>query len=152
MRHSEKTIPEMSIIGIELHTDNSEAGIKKIGEHWQRLHAEHIFKKIPNTKSNNVFALYTDYEGGQRGSYSLILGAEVTNTDSVPEEMVVKKLPIQKYAVFTAKGTMPQALIETWQEIWKSGIARKFSSDFELYDEKSNRGDQSEVSVHIAIS
>lgn len=141
----------MNIIGIGLHTDNSEAGVKKIGEHWQRFYAEQILEKIPNRKSDTIIALYTDYEGDHTKPYSLILGTEVTNANFVPEGMVAKKVPIQKYAVFTAKGTMPQALIEMWQEIWKSGIARNFTSDFELYDERSNRGNQSEASIHIAI-
>jgi predicted transcriptional regulator YdeE len=124
---------------------------KKITEHWQRFYREQILEKTPNKKNSKIIALYTDYEGDQTKPYTLILGGEVVNTDIIPDGMVICRIPAQKYTVFTAKGMMPQALVQTWQEIWKANIQRKFNFDFELYDEKSNMGDKSEVNIHIAI-
>lgn len=142
----------MSIVGIELRTDNSEIGVKKISAHWQRFYADQILQHIPNRKNENIIALYTDYERDHTKPYSLILGAEAIDTNTAPEGMVLKKIPAQKYAIFTAKGPLPQALIQKWQEIWDTNIQRKFSADFELYDKQSNKGDESEVSVYIAIN
>ncbi len=152
MNYIEKIIPEMRIVGIELRTDNSELGIKKIGAHWQRFYADQILRQIPNRINDNIIALYTDYEADHTKPYSLILGAETTNTDTAPEGMVLKRIPSQKYAIFTAKGLLPQALVRKWQEIWDTNIQRKFNADFELYGEQSNKGDESEVNVYIAIN
>jgi predicted transcriptional regulator YdeE len=152
MNNSEKTIPELSIVGIELRTDNSEDGIKKIGAHWKRFYADQILQHIPNRKNDDIVALYTDYEGDHTKPYSFILGAEVTDAKTPPDGMVLKKVPAQKYAVFIAKGPLPQALVQKWQEIWDTNIQKRFSADFELYGKESNKGDKSEVSIYIAIN
>jgi predicted transcriptional regulator YdeE len=151
MSYLEKIIPEMSIMGIELRTDNSEVGIKKIGAHWQRFYADQILQHIPNRKNDCIVALYTDYEGDHTKPYSLILGAEIADTNMAPEGMVLKKIPTHKYAVFIAKGPLPQALAQKWQEIWDTNLQRKFSDDLELYGKESNKGNESEVSIYIAI-
>jgi predicted transcriptional regulator YdeE len=88
MSYLEKIIPEMSIVGIELRTDNSEAGIKKLGSHWQRFYADQILQHIPNRKNDDIVALYTDYEGNHTKPYSFILGTEVTEANTAPEGMV----------------------------------------------------------------
>lgn len=142
----------MLIVGIELHTDNSEIGLQKIGEHWNRFYQEQVLQLISYRKNNKIVALYTNYEKDHTGPYSLILGAEVNATKNVPQGMVSVQVPQQTYNIFTAKGAMPKALVATWQKIWNTDMQRTFVADFELYDERSNQGSASEVDIYIAVA
>lgn len=151
MEFVERIIPEMCIVGIELRTDNSEGGFKKISEHWRRFYAEQVLQSIPNRKNDSVIALYTDYEKDHTRPYSLILGAEVNNKDVIPKDMVTKRIPEQKYAIFTATGTMPEAVIQTWQTVWNSNLRRKYSSDFEIYHQKTDQGEKLTVDICVAL-
>lgn len=139
------------IIGIAIKTDNSPAGQTKIAALWKKFHQEKILDKIPDKVSDEIFAIYTNYEGDQTKPYTFILGAKVFDNHEVPTGMVAHTIPEQKYAVFTAIGTMPKALIDGWKEIWKTKLPRKFGSDFEIHNEDSNQGEDSEVEIYISI-
>lgn len=47
---------------------------------------------------------------------------------------------------------MPNAVMETWKEIWTKDneLNRKYTADFEVYGEKSQNGENSEVDIYIA--
>ena len=108
----------------------------------------HIQEKIPNKTSNEVIALYCDYEGDYTKPYSLIIGCPVSHPE-VPKGMVTKTIPAGSYALFEAKGEFPKSLIETWQDIWKrEDLKRTYTGDFEVYGEKFSDG---EVEVFIAV-
>lgn len=141
---------EKFFIGLELRTNNQECSIT-MPAHKDKFFNENILAKIPNKINNNIFALYTDYEGDYTKPYSWILGAEVSNLNSVPDGLVAKIIPQSKYAVFTTKGEFPQGLIAAWQAIWSSGLARLYTSDFELYRAEFNPQTNPEVKVYIAI-
>ncbi|EKD52452.1 MAG: transcription activator effector binding protein [uncultured bacterium] len=152
MDHTQTTGPEIQIVGIALRTDNSPPGLQKLGAHWQRFFAEKILEKIPNKASHEIYAVYTDYESDHTKAYTLILGAKVSESGMpIPQGLVAHTIPNQAYTVVTANGSMPQALIQCWQEIWQSDLKRKFTTDFELYDENSNSGEGSEVKIYLAV-
>jgi len=48
---------------------------------------------------------------------------------------------------------MPNAVVATWQEIWSNNIAlyRTYHADFEVYGEKSQQGENSEVEIYIGV-
>lgn len=69
----------------------------------------------------------------------------------MPAGLVGKVIPASNYAVYTAKGEFPQGLIATWQEIWKSGLPRSYTSDFEVYHSDFDPKRNPEVKVYIAI-
>ena len=142
----------MQISGIELRTSNNpDSGPKEIPIHWENFYSDKIFEKIPNKISNEVIALYCDYEGDYTKPYSLIIGCSVSSTESIPSGLVLKNLPKTSYAVFTAIGEHPKALIETWENIWNSNLKRTYSGDFELYEENFMLKDIQKVEVYIAI-
>ncbi|MCO7317717.1 effector binding domain-containing protein, partial [Riemerella anatipestifer] len=51
-----------------------------------------------------------------------------------------------------AKGEMPNAVINTWIDIWNRDeeLNRKYTYDFEVYGENSQKGQDSEVEIYIA--
>lgn len=144
--------PSINVIGIECRTSNApEDGPQDIPRLWGQFYSEDIINKIPNKASNEVIALYCDYEGDYIQPYSLVIGCSVTSLDSIPEGMVAKIVPAGSYAVFRAIGEYPASLIETWGNIWQTKLNRTYTGDYEFYGEKFSSGSPQEVEVYIAI-
>ena len=85
-----------------------------------------------------------------------VFPAEVTNTHRVPDDMVAKMIPKAEYAVFTAIGKMPDSIQDTTKYIhreWlpKSKFQHADSPEFELYDERSDDSENSEVDIYVPI-
>lgn len=144
--------PTIYVIGIECRTSNApEYGPQDIPRLWERFYSEDIINKIPNKASNEVIALYCDYEGDYTQPYSLVIGCAVTALDSIPEGMVAKTIPVGSYAVFHAVGEHPASLIETWGNVWQTTLKRTYTGDYEFYGEKFFSRSAQEVEVFIAI-
>jgi predicted transcriptional regulator YdeE/GNAT superfamily N-acetyltransferase len=146
--------PAILVIGIDCRTSNApEAGPQDIPKLWGRFYGEDIKSRIPNKTSNEVIALYCDYEGDYTQPYSVVIGCPVSSIDAIPEGMVAKTIPASSYAIFRATGEHPKALIETWGNIWKQpNLERTYTSDFELYGNKFMSGSPKEVEVYIGVN
>ncbi len=144
--------PSIMVIGIECRTSNApEAGPHDISKHWEKFFKDEILSKIPNKISDEVIALYCDYESDFTKSYSLVIGCQVNSIDEIPENMVAKKIPAGSYAIFPAIGEHPKTLIETWGQIWQHPqLKRTYTGDYELYGHKFSKSPQ-EVDVFIAV-
>jgi len=142
------------IIGISTETTNqNNQAAADLAALWQRFYAEEIFNKIPNKESEDVYAVYTDYESDYTGKYTTIIGQRVTSLGNIPDGFVGREIKNEKLLRYKAKGEMPQAVLETWQEIWANDIAlyRTYNADFEVYGEKSQQGVDSEVEIYIGV-
>ena len=141
------------IIGISTRTTNkenkSQSDLEKL---WGRFFSEHIFEKIPNKVSNEILSIYTDYKSDYTEEYTTILGVPVSTLDEIPNEMIGREFLEEKFEKFTAKGEMPNAVVNTWIEIWRKDgeLNRKYTYDFEVYGENSQNGENSEVEIYIA--
>jgi len=145
------TKPAVILVGITCRTSNDpEAGPKDIAKLWEQFFAENIVDQIPNKASSEILALYCDYEGDYTKPYSVIIGCPVTSLENAPQNLVSKTVPSSSYALFSAIGEHPQALIETWGEIWGADLNRSYSGDFEVYGDKFSKQPQ-EVEVLIAL-
>jgi predicted transcriptional regulator YdeE len=150
----QKTITKeaFKIIGIEIKTSNQKA-MQDIPQLWNRFYAEDIKNKILNKSSEDVFAVYTEYEGDHTKPYSYILGCAVGSLDSIPDGMIGITIPSSKYEIFTAIGKMPDKVVETWQDIWHPEVdaKRTYKTDFEVYGEKYGNPENSEVEIYIGV-
>jgi len=145
---------DMKIIGIETRTTNQNGqAVQDIGDLWNRFFSENIQSKIPNAVNSNVYAIYTDYESDYTGEYTTLLGLEVSSLDEIPSGLVGREFSKQNSKKFLAKGAMPQAVAEAWQKIWEQDkeLNRLYQYDYELYTEKSQQGDLSEVEIFIGV-
>ena len=140
------------VVGIVLRADNSDPAVgEKIGAHWQRFFADGIPGKIAGRIDDAIVAVYTDYAGDYTQPYSLVVGCRVTNEAVAPEGLVKVHVPAQTYAVMTAKGSMPGAVVNAWQAIWSSDLERSYTSDFEVYDHRAADPENAEVDIYTAI-
>lgn len=148
-------IEDFKIIGIAIQTTNENGQAEEdLGGLWGLFYKENISAAIPNKASEDVYSLFTDYESDYTGTYTAIIGHKVRSLDSVPEGFTGREFKGGKYIPFKAKGTMPQAIVDSWKEIWSRDkeLKRRYTVDFEVYGPESAQGDQSEVDIFIAVN
>jgi predicted transcriptional regulator YdeE len=153
-------VPEFWIIGIQARTSNARemTGGGAIPKQWARFFKEGIAGKIPNKVDSTIYAVYTGYASDRNGEYDFIIGMKVSSVSEVPPGMVAKKLPGGKYAVVTsAKGSVAQVVPQAWQQVWtmegekQLGGARAYKADFELYDQRSQNPQDSQVDLYVGL-
>lgn len=140
------------IIGISTRTTNkdnqSQQDLTKL---WGQFYSERVLEKIPNKISDVILAIYTDYKTDFTDEYTTIIGVPVSTLDEIPTGLVGREFEADNFQQFVAKGEMPNAVANTWREIWKREniLKRKYSYDFEVYGQKSQNGANSEVEIYI---
>ena len=73
-----------SIIGISIVTTNENGqSLIDIEKLWDRFWGEDIQKQVPNKFSEDIYAVYTDYENKDIGKYTVIIGLPVVNLNVI---------------------------------------------------------------------
>jgi predicted transcriptional regulator YdeE len=141
------------IIGISTETTNENGkSIKDVEEIWGKFWGENISDKIPNKASNEIYAVYTDYESDYTGKYTLIIGFPVTTFDNIPDGFVSRNILVGSNVKYTSKGKMPEAILKTWTEIWQdTQLKRAYRADVTVHGQKYYDGDNAEVETYISI-
>lgn len=154
-------LPELKLVGVTARTSNAlemDPATAKIGGMMQRFFMEELQAKILNRKDpGKVFAVYTEYESNEYGSYTYFLGEEVTSFAKKLEGFSNLIIPSAKYVKFTSdSGKRSKVVIDMWQSIWKMtpvdfGGQRTYLADFEIYDERSKDPNNTIVNIYINI-
>ncbi|MGM0945350.1 MAG: GyrI-like domain-containing protein [Bacteroidota bacterium] len=150
-----ETLPSFELIGIKLPNKTWNRGGKSsvdAGNLWQRFHDAGVFHQIPSKLSEEVYAVYFDYDGDQDDPFSYFIGCKVSPNAFLPEGLDRLIIPSQTYQKLIAKGPMPDCISGLWKEIWQSEISRAFIVDFEIYGEKSKNWESAEVDVYLSIN
>ncbi|ADQ81473.1 effector binding domain-containing protein [Riemerella anatipestifer] len=141
------------VIGVSTRTTNKDNKSKEdLGKLWGQFYAENIFEKIPNKVSDEIFSIYTDYKSNYTEEYTTIIGVPVSTLNEIPNGLVGREFEAENFQKFVAKGEMPNAVINTWIDIWNRDeeLNRKYTYDFEVYGGNSQKGQDSEVEIYIA--
>ncbi|WET67860.1 GyrI-like domain-containing protein [Sphingobacterium sp.] len=149
------TIQKFYIAGISARTTNQNGQASEdIEALWERFWSEDIQNKIPNKTSNEIYAVYTDYESDLTGFYTTIIGMSVDSLENIPEGFVGIIVEADSYEKFVSKGKMPKAVVETWLEIWADqdlNSRRAYNADFTIHGKKYYDGDNAEVETYLSI-
>lgn len=125
-----------TIKGLQVRTKNSDEmnpQIQKIAPLWGRFFEE-MYPSL--NKDAIVYGVYHNYESDAMGEFDVLVGADEMN---ITDEMKSVELEAGKYLMFSVKGELPQAIIETWGEVWayfedpSIDEVRSYKTDFELY-------------------
>jgi predicted transcriptional regulator YdeE len=151
LKYTVRKAPVKTVVGISRRTSNAESA-GDIMSCWQEFQQKNAAAKIPQRVVPPVmYAVYSDYEKDWTRSYSYLLGCGVTRAGAVPEGMEVRLIPAQTYAVFKAKGRMPDEILAVWANVWASDLPRTYTYDFEVYDKRFARPSAREADVYVAI-
>ena len=117
------------------------------------LWKENIKDRIPNKIDDSIYCLYSNYEGDHLQPYDVIIGCKVSDNTNVPEGMINHSVNTGNSTKFIAKGSLVkgEAVVNTWFRIWEADIDRTFSTDYEVYDERSSDIHNAEVDIYISV-
>lgn len=142
------------LIGISVRTTNQNNQVQEdLGKLWGQFSSENINEEIPNKISNEILAIYTDYQSNDTEDYTTIIGVPVSTLNEIPNGMIGQEFQPENFKKFIAKGEMPKAVDDTWINIWEQdeNLNRKYTYDFELYGANCNKGTDSEVEIFVAV-
>ena len=147
-------IQSFQIIGVAIRTTNENGqAAEDIGNLWQKFLGEKMLESIPNKVDNTVYSLYTDYESDYTEPYTAIIGCKVSNLDEIPSEMTGRSFEGGKYCKTSARGNLMEGLVVNhWSEIWGMNLNRRYSVDFEIFDERASNPTNAEVDFMVAIN
>lgn len=141
------------VVGIRARTTHRIEAIgqtAKIPALWRRFFAEdiaaQILERLPDPAA---IAVYANYENGDRGPYSLLIGHKVQTLDRTPKGLSGVPVPAGRYLRFTVEGSLPETPAAGWQEIRKyfeltHEYERAFTADFEVHSSQA-------VEIYVAV-
>lgn len=127
-------LEEKLVSGIEVRTNNfSENVYEVIGGLWEKFYSE-TYNKIENKVNGRSLGIYTEYENDEKGDYTMMTACEISSSGK-NNDMIIKKIPAGKYAVFTIRGDVRTEVGKFWEQLWKMKLDRTFICDYEEYCE-----------------
>ncbi|HBE80975.1 MAG TPA: hypothetical protein DDW65_24785 [Firmicutes bacterium] len=94
-----------------------------------------------------------DYEEVFTKPYHFIACCEVSGESycNCNNSLTEKTIPAGKYAKFSTRGHIQQAVTELWQAIWKMNLDRLYTCDFEEYHPNFKDSNDQTIDIYIAI-
>lgn len=146
-------VKPIAIAGISVRTTNAaefNPATGKIAAMWGRFFSEGLFESLPGKLPDSpVYGVYSGYASDYMGAFDVTAGVAVSELSSDGKWHGLE-LQAGEYLVFSATGSMPQTVLQTWGVVWQyfqanPGVQRSYATDFEAY-----QGAES-VSIHIGI-
>lgn len=145
-------LEEKIIEGICIKTTNENGkAMQDIANMWKRFYVDEIYNKIENKVNNKTIGLYTDYEGDYTKPYNFVACCEVNYKSENIENRVTKTIPKGKYAKFIINGDIQKSVGEAWNKIWNMNLKRKYTCDFEEYQNNTENMQKQAIHIYIAI-
>ena len=142
------------LIGLKLEgktTNENNQSNKVCGLLWQQFESGNFREIIPGKLSDDIYAVYFDYEHQDKAVFFYFIGCRAEDTATAPAGLQALQIPGQHYEKYTAKGVMTGCITDQWMAIRESGIRRLFGFDFELYDQKSRDWSNAEVDICVSV-
>ena len=147
-------LEETKLVGLALKaktTNFNEQSSVDCGNLWQEFEKGNYAEIIPNKLTDQILAVYHQYEGDHTKSFSYFIGCKVKANTEVPSGLETLTIAKGAYQKIDAKGKMPDCVINAWKEIWSSDIPRSYKMDFEVYDDRSKDWGNAEVDVYLSV-
>ena len=147
-------LEETKLVGLALKAKttniNGQSGID-CGNLWQEFEKGEYAAMIPNKLTDEILAVYHQYEGDHTQPFAYFIGCKVKAGTGAPAGLETLTIAGGTFQKIDAKGIMPDCVINAWKEIWASDIPRSYKMDFEVYDERSKDWSNAEVEVYLSV-
>lgn len=152
MTYETVSLEEFCIIGLSARTCNKNGQSRKDQmDLWEIFLNQDIMELIPNKASSDIYCMYTNYENDSGGHFTIIIGCKVDSLGTIPDNLSGKIIPATTYRVYTAKGKVPECLVDTWDYIRNSTIPRKYASDFDVYGPAAENLEAAEIRIFVSV-
>jgi len=140
------------VLGIAVRTANTPGrATKDIPALWGRFLCENVAAAIEGRLADDVYCVYTEYEGDYTMPYTTLIGCRVEAGTEVPAGMQLLEVEGGQFLKHTASGDLMKGLIfEAWTNIWNATLPRAYRSDFEVYDAAPSAGGLATVSIYLS--
>ena len=104
---------QFKLIGLKLgNKTTNEGGQSGIdcGRLWKKFETENFAAQIINKLSDEIYAVYFNYEGDHTKPFSYFIGCKVKSDTEVPYDMDALTIPEQIYNKLLAKGRLPDCI------------------------------------------
>ena len=138
-------LEEKTVVGLSRRIDMADPKMgEEIGGLWEALYNDELYKKIENRKNEYSIGLYSEYEGTK---CDVTAGIEAEGR--AYDDFTIKIIPKGKYAKFSVKGHMVEAVAKAWEEICTIDLNRIFTGDFEEY--LNCDFENADIDIYIAV-
>lgn len=146
-------IESFHVIGLKVRTSNPNGqSAVDIPQLWEKFMGEDTFNKIPNKIDDRILCLYTNYEGDYSKPYDTIIGCRVSDLSHIPDGLISQSFESGDYVKVVKSGDLKSSLVyETWVDLWKQNIPRKYDVDFEVYGAHDNPHDAT-VEIFVGVN
>lgn len=147
-------LPAFSVVGLSrmIEKGNEEAA-EEINQLWQDFFEARVAQNLDARMDDVIYAVYSEYQGDYTKPYRLTIGYRMKDQwDGVlPEMLRTVQVKEADYAMMSAAGEQPKALIEAWQAVWQSDLDRLYQTDFEVYGPRFFEEGVHEVLLAVGI-
>ena len=147
------TLEQLHIIGIAIKTSNKDQqSAGDINGLWEKFWNENTGSKIPNKLNEDIYCVYTEYEGDFTQPYTTLIGYVVKDLNNIPVDMKGITIESGDYIKLTAKGKLSAGVvINEWSKVWQSDLPRNYKADFEVYGAKAVDPDNAEIDIFVGV-
>ncbi len=143
----------LTITGIAVRTTNREQqSAGDIARLWEQFWKEDVMNRIPDKAGNDIYCIYTEYEGDFTQPYTTLIGCGVDrHSEVLPAGMKFVIIPAGNYMKLTARGRLADGVvIREWSKVWESNLPRTYQADFEVYPAGIDM-DNAEIGIFVGI-
>lgn len=147
------SVKQFYIIGLSIRTTNKDGkSATDMRELWNRFINENVSDQIPNKIDDSIYCVYTDYEGDFTKPFTAIIGCKVSSLEEIPDGFTAKIIDGGNYNLLTAKGKIEDGIVFLeWIKVLRAKIQRIYTTDFEVYTEKSKDPEHAEVDIFVSV-
>lgn len=160
-------VEAFDVVGVSEVITNRDEASEQINALWERFFKESVGQSVSSKVDDIIYAVYSDYEGDYTQPYRLTIGYKIQKgeqrdalllqdeqRDALLRDDTLHMVEVQEadYAMMSAAGEQPKALIETWTAVWQSDLDRLYKTDFEVYGQRFFEEGVNEVLVAIGVS
>jgi predicted transcriptional regulator YdeE len=141
------------VIGITVRTSNQNGqAAQDIPALWQRFYSENVSEQIKGSITNDVYSVYTEYDGDYMQPYTTLIGHRVENLDYIPDGMRGIIIAGGEFAKWQVKGDLSKGLVfNAWTEIWNTDLQRAYQADFEVYNAAADDPRDVEAEIYVGL-
>ena len=123
-----------------------------IGKLWQEFAKGDFSNKIPEMTRGIILSVYTNYLHKDHSAYTIYVGCKVSEELAVVPGLGRVEVPGSTFAMFLARGPMPQSVSDAWQQINAKNLDRAYRADYDIYGPKSQNHSNSEVEIFVSVN